>query len=117
MGVGCTRVTWTPREKEKLSGPSGKDRRPAWTPAPPQLSAPPPLTATGAPLALHPLERPLLQASGGAALFGLHLPHGANFTMQQMVEAVTHAEFENVSARRFARSVVMNGIVEGRRPK
>ncbi|MEJ2735458.1 MAG: MBL fold metallo-hydrolase [Anaerolineae bacterium] len=27
--------------------------------------------ATGAPLALHPLERPLLQASGGAALFGL----------------------------------------------
>lgn len=28
--------------------------------------------ATGAPLALHPLELPLLQASGGAALFGLH---------------------------------------------
>lgn len=27
--------------------------------------------ATGAPLALHPLERSLLQASGGAALFGL----------------------------------------------
>jgi hydroxyacylglutathione hydrolase len=27
--------------------------------------------ATGAPLGLHPLERPLLQASGGAALFGL----------------------------------------------
>ena len=28
--------------------------------------------ATGAPLAIHPKERPLLQASGGAALFGLH---------------------------------------------
>jgi hydroxyacylglutathione hydrolase len=27
--------------------------------------------ATGAPLALHPLDLPLLQASGGAALFGL----------------------------------------------
>ena len=27
--------------------------------------------ATGAPLAIHPQERPLLQASGGAALFGL----------------------------------------------
>jgi hydroxyacylglutathione hydrolase len=27
--------------------------------------------ATGAPLAIHPLERPLLEASGGAALFGL----------------------------------------------
>jgi glyoxylase-like metal-dependent hydrolase (beta-lactamase superfamily II) len=28
--------------------------------------------ATGAQLAIHPKERPLLQASGGAALFGLH---------------------------------------------
>jgi len=28
--------------------------------------------ATGAPLAIHTKERPLLQASGGAALFGLH---------------------------------------------
>jgi hydroxyacylglutathione hydrolase len=28
--------------------------------------------ATGAPLALHPLDLPLLKASGGAALFGLH---------------------------------------------
>jgi hydroxyacylglutathione hydrolase len=27
--------------------------------------------ATGAPLAIHPLDRPLLEASGGAALFGL----------------------------------------------
>jgi glyoxylase-like metal-dependent hydrolase (beta-lactamase superfamily II) len=27
--------------------------------------------ATGAPLAIHPLERPLLEASGGAALFGM----------------------------------------------
>lgn len=29
------------------------------------------LRATGAPLALHPMDRPLLQASGGAAFFGL----------------------------------------------
>ncbi|MGD8597956.1 MAG: MBL fold metallo-hydrolase, partial [Anaerolineae bacterium] len=28
--------------------------------------------ATGAPLALHPEERALLEAAGGAALFGLH---------------------------------------------
>lgn len=28
--------------------------------------------ATGAPLALHPLDLPLLESSGGAALFGLH---------------------------------------------
>jgi len=32
------------------------------------------LKATGAPLALHPLDLPLLQARGGAALFGLEAP-------------------------------------------
>jgi quinol monooxygenase YgiN len=52
-----------------------------------------------------------------AALFGLHLLRGANYTMRQMVDAVTHAGFEEVRAQRFTRSVVMNGIVEGRRPK
>ncbi len=30
------------------------------------------IQATAAPLALHPADRPLLKASGGAALFGLH---------------------------------------------
>lgn len=29
------------------------------------------IVATGAPLAIHPLERPLLEAAGGAALFGM----------------------------------------------
>jgi len=28
--------------------------------------------ATGAPLAIHPLDRPLLEAAGGSALFGRH---------------------------------------------
>ncbi|MBN1656828.1 MAG: MBL fold metallo-hydrolase, partial [Anaerolineae bacterium] len=32
--------------------------------------------ATGAPLAIHPLDRPLLDAAGGAALFGLHAEPG-----------------------------------------
>lgn len=32
--------------------------------------------ATGAPLAIHPLDRPLLEAAGGAALFGLHVEAG-----------------------------------------
>ncbi|MCL7454407.1 MAG: MBL fold metallo-hydrolase [Anaerolineae bacterium] len=32
--------------------------------------------ATGAPLAIHPLERPLLEAAGGAALFGLRADPG-----------------------------------------
>jgi hydroxyacylglutathione hydrolase len=32
--------------------------------------------ATGAPLAIHPLERPLLEAAGGAALFGLRAVAG-----------------------------------------
>lgn len=32
--------------------------------------------ATGAPLALHPLDLPLLRANGGAALFGMDAPAG-----------------------------------------
>jgi glyoxylase-like metal-dependent hydrolase (beta-lactamase superfamily II) len=32
------------------------------------------MAATGAPLALHPADLPLLRAQGGAPLFGLHLP-------------------------------------------
>jgi hydroxyacylglutathione hydrolase len=32
--------------------------------------------ATGAPLAIHPLDRPLLEAAGGAALFGLRADPG-----------------------------------------
>jgi len=32
--------------------------------------------ATGAPLAIHPLDRPLLAAAGGAAFFGLRVPAG-----------------------------------------
>lgn len=41
----------------------------------------PVLEATGAPLALHPLDLPLLQARGGAALFGLEAPLSPEPTM------------------------------------
>jgi glyoxylase-like metal-dependent hydrolase (beta-lactamase superfamily II) len=34
------------------------------------------VAATGAPLAIHPLDRPLLEAAGGAALFGLQAEPG-----------------------------------------
>lgn len=38
--------------------------------------------ATGAPLALHPLDLPLLRESGGAAFFGLDLPPGVDPDME-----------------------------------
>lgn len=51
-----------------------------------------------------------------AALFGLHLTEGANMTMSEMESNVERAGFVLERSERFARSVVMNGVVVGRRP-
>lgn len=51
-----------------------------------------------------------------AALFGLHLTGGANMTMSEMEANVARAGFLLERSQRFVRSVVMNGVVTGRRP-
>ena len=42
----------------------------------------PMVQATGAPLALHPLDLPLLRANGGAALFGIEVPPSPEPTIE-----------------------------------
>ena len=51
-----------------------------------------------------------------AAWFGLHVPGGANHSMRRMAVAVARAGFKSVRAGRLPNAIVMNGIVEGRRP-
>jgi hypothetical protein len=62
------------------------------------------------------VEEPPANPGLRAALFGLHLPAGANLSMSQMARAVADAGFEAVRMKRLSRFVVMNGIVEARRP-
>ncbi len=50
-----------------------------------------------------------------ASLFGLHLVDKSNYTMDEMAAAVERAGLRVVRRERLMRSVVMNGIVEGRR--
>jgi heme-degrading monooxygenase HmoA len=52
-----------------------------------------------------------------AALFGLHLTSGANMSLGEMAQAVTRVGFDLERVQRLSRSVVMNGVVIGRRAK
>jgi quinol monooxygenase YgiN len=47
-----------------------------------------------------------------AALFGLHVPDGANYTLSEMCGAVTRAGFTIRAAERLPRAVVMNALVQ-----
>jgi heme-degrading monooxygenase HmoA/methylase of polypeptide subunit release factors len=50
-----------------------------------------------------------------AALFGLHLLSGANMSLSEMAQTITHAGFALEREQRLSRSVVMNGVIIGRR--
>jgi cyclopropane fatty-acyl-phospholipid synthase-like methyltransferase len=58
------------------------------------------------------LEDPPAGPGLSAALFGLHVPDGANYSFAQMVQAVQRTGFQVSRVERLTRSVVMNGIVE-----
>jgi hypothetical protein len=49
-----------------------------------------------------------------AALFGLHLPGGANYSLDQMARALQEAGFELLRVEHLAKCVVMNGLIEAR---
>jgi heme-degrading monooxygenase HmoA/predicted O-methyltransferase YrrM len=50
-----------------------------------------------------------------AALFGLHLTGGANMSLNEMAQTITRAGFALERVQRLPRSVVMNGVVIGKR--
>lgn len=50
-----------------------------------------------------------------AALFGLHLPGGANMSLDEMAQTIARTGFALERAQRLSRYVVMNGVVIGRR--
>lgn len=50
-----------------------------------------------------------------AALFGLHLVDGANYSLDQMAQAVDEAGFELVRVERLGPCVVMNGVIVAKR--
>jgi demethylspheroidene O-methyltransferase len=50
-----------------------------------------------------------------AGLFGLHIPDGANYTLDQMADAARRAGFELLRSEYLTRCTVLNAIVEARR--
>jgi heme-degrading monooxygenase HmoA len=59
-----------------------------------------------------PPERPDLSA----ALFGVHLPGGANYSTGKMISTVGIAGFETITVQPLSPTIVMNALVQARRP-